>query len=550
MYNPFAAMAIYRKISPGLYSALWLAVLFFIWLAFAPTQAGGLASYVIIIGQSMEPEFHIGDLVIVHQEAAYHKGDAVAYKNPELNGFVFHRIIGQSLGQFSLQGDNNSWIDTYQPTSREILGKLWVHIPNGGFYIQKIRNPVMMAFIAGILGIVLASSLFTEKKDKKAMNKKPSSEWFSFRPKNSGGAGNSTPGMQWGGMLENSFFILGLIAFVSLLLAGISFTRPATVTVDADIPYGQLGFFSYSAIAPQNIYDANSLKSGDPVFTKLTCVLDVGFRYTLVTPQSEAIAGTYQLTASVTEPSTGWQRSIPLQKETAFSGTEFETSARVNLCEIDELTQFMEANTEFHPSTYIIQVQPKVKVTGLISSQAFDDEFDPALGFTYDRIVYRLMAKEGQNPLNPSSAGVLTEKRSQPGVVSFLGISAQVSTLRTYSLLGLGLSIAAMVFLWMMIQDLNRKNPVSLIQMKYESIMVDVHYGEMDVTERVVDVTSIDHLAKLAERYNAMILHAVKGSAHLYFVQKDGTIYRFILQPFGTDSGVPENEAGNRERKS
>jgi hypothetical protein len=44
----------------------------------------------------------------------------------------------------------------------------------------------------------------------------------------------------------------------------------------------------------------------------------------------------------------------------------------------------------------------------------------------------------------------------------------------------------------------------------------------------LIDVTAIADLARLAERQNCMILHMTRGRLHLYFVQSEGTTYRFV----------------------
>jgi signal peptidase I len=72
----------------------------------------------MIVGDSMEPGFHIGDLVVVHQVQEYRIGDAVAYHNKDLGNNVFHRIIDTNRDRYILKGDNNSWTDSYEP-SRE-----------------------------------------------------------------------------------------------------------------------------------------------------------------------------------------------------------------------------------------------------------------------------------------------------------------------------------------------------------------------------------------------------------------------------------------------
>jgi hypothetical protein len=45
----------------------------------------------------------------------------------------------------------------------------------------------------------------------------------------------------------------------------------------------------------------------------------------------------------------------------------------------------------------------------------------------------------------------------------------------------------------------------------------------------VIDVTSIDDLAKMAEHQNTMILHMMLNFLHYYLVQGNGTMYRYVF---------------------
>ena len=56
----------------------------------APTQLGGAVTYVIVDGNSMEPNFHLGDLVLLRTKASYQVGDAVAYRLEER-----HRLLAR-----------------------------------------------------------------------------------------------------------------------------------------------------------------------------------------------------------------------------------------------------------------------------------------------------------------------------------------------------------------------------------------------------------------------------------------------------------------------
>ncbi|MFT3892696.1 MAG: signal peptidase I [Anaerolineales bacterium] len=545
-------MIVLKRFSHIFASAFWIIAMILIWLLFAPTQAGGLASYIIVIGNSMEPRFHIGDLVIAHEETNYQVGDAVVYRNQELNNFVFHRIIGDERGKFTLQGDNNSWTDTYQPAREEIIGKLWIRIPRGGVYMQKLRNPLVMALVAGALaGFLVIGQLRGKVRGKKRMGKKSfqnqfsalkqkAQNWFipSDKPEN-GGASNSSAG----NMLEIWFFILGTLALISLIIGIISFSRPASRVVNDEIQFENIGFFSYSSPAPQGVYDSNTIKSGDPIFPKLTCSVDVNFQYTFIGQEAQNITGTYQLTATISETISGWRRIVPLQEETTFNGNAFGTSAKLNLCQIETLLQSMETGTDFRPGSYILTVSPNIKVIGDLSGHALDSTFAPQLTFAYDRVhFYLVQTDEQRNPLNPIMIGTISNSHSVPNTILLFGVELAIPLLRWFAVIGLVGALAGVTFLGVKLQELSKKDQSQFIRMRYNAMLVDIHQTMVVNKADIVDVTSIEDLAKLAEKFSGMILHAENSDSHAYYVRDGATTYRFVL-PIETGSIIPENEA-------
>ena len=85
-----------RRVTGILGTVAAFAALALAWTFFAPTQLGGGTSYAIIVGSSMEPKLHRGDLAVVRKQRVYRAGDVVMYESRELGSKVLHRIVSGS----------------------------------------------------------------------------------------------------------------------------------------------------------------------------------------------------------------------------------------------------------------------------------------------------------------------------------------------------------------------------------------------------------------------------------------------------------------------
>jgi signal peptidase I len=139
---------------PRLLAALpTIALCFAAWVALAPPQLGGSTSYVITSGISMLPNFHTGDLVLLRAEPSYHVGEVAGYHNGQLGVTVMHRIVAIDGDHYAFKGDNNSWVDSYQPTATQIVGAEWMHLPGWGNILLTLRTPVVGAVLLGLMWI-------------------------------------------------------------------------------------------------------------------------------------------------------------------------------------------------------------------------------------------------------------------------------------------------------------------------------------------------------------------------------------------------------------
>jgi hypothetical protein len=73
-----------------------------------------------------------------------------------------------------------------------------------------------------------------------------------------------------------------------------------------------------------------------------------------------------------------------------------------------------------------------------------------------------------------------------------------------------------------------RSDEVAAIRRRYDGWIVDVLPRERAATaER--RVTSIDDLARLARRYDRLILHEVRDGADAFVVEDDGIAYTYVV---------------------
>ena len=87
-----------------------------------PARFGGPVSYVVVRGTSMEPTYHVGDMLYVREQSSYEIGDVIVYRIPEgapgEGVQVVHRLVEiRSDGTFTLRGDNRDRADLDHPVA-------------------------------------------------------------------------------------------------------------------------------------------------------------------------------------------------------------------------------------------------------------------------------------------------------------------------------------------------------------------------------------------------------------------------------------------------
>lgn len=150
--------------------ALTAAVLAISW----PTSLGGQVSYVQVTGQSMEPTYLSGDLVVTREAPSYRAGDPVVYRIPKgevgAGAQVVHRIIGgNGRDGFFLRGDNNSHDDSWHPTHEDVVGRVVLHLPDAGNWLAFLVRPINLGILCGTLTL---TSMLWPRRERSARRRK------------------------------------------------------------------------------------------------------------------------------------------------------------------------------------------------------------------------------------------------------------------------------------------------------------------------------------------------------------------------------------------
>ena len=109
--------------------------------------------YAVVVSGSMEPNIHVGDLVIFqkHDTASYETGDIVVYErtNEDETILIIHRIVSVEGDTFVTRGDANQTNDV-PITGDRIVGRMAVRLPYIGRLVGFVRKPAGLIVCVGV----------------------------------------------------------------------------------------------------------------------------------------------------------------------------------------------------------------------------------------------------------------------------------------------------------------------------------------------------------------------------------------------------------------
>lgn len=128
-----------------------------------PATLGGWATYVVVNGNSMQPGYETGDLVVLRQQTTYEVGQVAAFAVPDTDARIIHRITGgDAVNGYVFQGDNRSSADQWRPVAADVLGRQILHVPGAGRWLAFLRQPIVLG---GLFASIVVTSILMGEDD-------------------------------------------------------------------------------------------------------------------------------------------------------------------------------------------------------------------------------------------------------------------------------------------------------------------------------------------------------------------------------------------------
>ncbi|MCL4271366.1 MAG: hypothetical protein KJZ72_17545, partial [Anaerolineales bacterium] len=248
----------------------------------------------------------------------------------------------------------------------------------------------------------------------------------------------------------------------------------------------------------------------------------------------------HKMYARIMDLQSGWQRTIPLNADAGVAGNSYYTMATLDLCQVEAIVNLVEVETGLKQTAYTLEIVNDVSFIASAEGNPINDTFSQALTFKYDKVHFYLDVDSQADPLRFSQPGLAGSSESEMNTLSVLNFAIPIWVLRLISLTGFALSGLVLSALGMNLYRAASQSEEALTRLKYGSMLVDVYEQNLAPSSTLIDVASLDDLARLAERHGTMILHMPKNFLHFYFVQVHGTTYRYVLTT--GRKGVTEEE--------
>jgi hypothetical protein len=310
------------------------------------------------------------------------------------------------------------------------------------------------------------------------------------------------------------------------------------------VAYVQHVTFSYSAKAPRGTtYPTGSVSTGDPVFVHLVKSLTLTALYQFdpspvrgSAAPAASISGTIGATVALQGPG-GWSGAVATVRPAAFSGTTATVHVSFSLARLAALESAFNSETGMALGATNIMVTPTVHVHGSVDGAEVTDSFSPILPMQVNGEELNLVATGTYGAartypqLTPKQSGTAGRPVRVPAQMAIVGRSLDVALARVLWPGAAGASIVAAFILWAWLGRRRRMDAPTRIRATHRHDLVAVSSSPAADAPLVVEVEAFDALARLAERYDCVILELQHAEGYAYYVECGATVYRCGVEP-------------------
>jgi signal peptidase I len=451
----------------------------------------GRIAVVATNGISMIPAYHQGDLVVVQRRDTYRPGEIVAYRRPDKDLVVLHRIIGGGPTGYVFKGDNNASVDPTRPTQDLLIGRAVLHIPEGGIWLRRLTSPALLAALAVLVVMggrrVAASTRRERRKAARTVPRRHNRPPNALRP--------ALHGLAVGA---------ALLAISGLAVSALAWTRPAAHRVSSTSSDPSTMTFSYAAsVAPSAAYDTTTVTSPQAVFRRLVRALDVTYEY-------GGRPGRLSVSALL-ETSSGWSTRLPLDSRAV--GPSHRGTVRLDLPALERRAA---------AAARVIGLPTGLVTVAVVTDLHFDagGSFAPRLELVLDALVVK-----SRGALSARSPLEVVTSRQEPAHLSVMGQSFHVTTGRTAGGAAIGLGLLVAMLLGIVRRLVGPAEEADRIHARYRDLILPVMPFALDERRALVEVPDIASLARLADRQGLLILHWSRDGRHTFVVEDEGTTF-------------------------
>lgn len=303
-----------------------------------------------------------------------------------------------------------------------------------------------------------------------------------------------------------------LLGTLGVVLGFVAWTAPTTPTGTTATAAGQEMRFSYTADVPTSpAYDDTTVTAPEPVFRKLTDTLEVEYAY-------RGAPGRIAVAAELSTAG-GWRSTVPLRDAERFGENRYEGSVVLDLDALDKRAQAAAAATGIPAGDVTVMVVPTVTTPE-------GETFEPALALTLDSLQLALTGDESTLKVGGLDETTSGQAASVP-TLDLAGREISVPAARATSLMMVSVAILALALLALLAWSTAPSTETDVIRRRHGHLVVEVQPVAAPRGRPVVDVVDFATLAKLAERYELLVLHWSRSDVETFVVQDEGTTYRY-----------------------